>query len=165
MSRANPRGNAGGNTVLPSMIPVLPYEVSSPGPRRSTSATASPRLARCSAVATPTMPAPSTIASVCAMFDPDLAVPTVYASRGAQSVSRKGLPSAGSPMLGYDRPAAALAWLGRQGTRAVALSLFAGLALPWLAAAMKPLFTPSVFVLLCLAFLRVDPAALRRRLT
>jgi BASS family bile acid:Na+ symporter len=56
-----------------------------------------------------------------------------------------------------------LAWLGRQGTRAVALSLFAGLALPWLAAAMKPLFTPSVFVLLCLAFLRVDPAALRRR--
>jgi hypothetical protein len=64
----------------------------------------------------------------------------------------------------YDRPAAALSWLGRQGTRAVALSLFAGLALPWLAAAMKPAFTPSVFVLLCLAFLRVDPAALRRRL-
>ena len=56
-----------------------------------------------------------------------------------------------------------LAWLGRQGTRAVALSLFAGLALPWLAAAMKPAFTPSVFVLLCLAFLRVDPDALRRR--
>jgi BASS family bile acid:Na+ symporter len=64
----------------------------------------------------------------------------------------------------YAHPAAALAWIGRQGTRAVALSLFAGLALPWLAAAMKPAFTPSVFVLLCLAFLRVDPAALRRRL-
>ena len=63
----------------------------------------------------------------------------------------------------YARPAALLAWLGRQGTRAVALSLFAGLALPWLAAAMKPLFAPSVFVLLCLAFLRVDPAALRHR--
>jgi len=63
----------------------------------------------------------------------------------------------------YARPAAALTWLGRQGTRAVALSLFAGLALPWLAAAMKPLFAPSVFVLLCLAFLRVDPQALRRR--
>jgi BASS family bile acid:Na+ symporter len=56
-----------------------------------------------------------------------------------------------------------LAWLGRQGTRAVALSLFAGLALPWLAAAMKPAFAPSVFVLLTLAFLRVDPGALRRR--
>jgi BASS family bile acid:Na+ symporter len=61
------------------------------------------------------------------------------------------------------RPAATLAWIGRQGTRAVAFSLFAGLALPWLAALMKPAFTPSVFVLLCLAFLRVDPGALRRR--
>jgi BASS family bile acid:Na+ symporter len=61
------------------------------------------------------------------------------------------------------RPAAVLAWLGRQGTRAVALSLFAGLALPWLAALFKPAFTPSVFVLLTLAFLRVDPSALRRR--
>jgi predicted Na+-dependent transporter len=61
------------------------------------------------------------------------------------------------------RPAAVLAWLGRQGTRAVALSIFAGLALPWLAALFKPAFTPSVFALLALAFLRVDPAALRRR--
>jgi len=61
------------------------------------------------------------------------------------------------------RPAAVLAWLGRQGTRAVALSLFAGLALPWLAALFKPAFAPSVFALLTLAFLRVDPAALRRR--
>ncbi len=69
----------------------------------------------------------------------------------------------GFPMPWYARPAAALAWLGRQGTRAVALSLFAGLALPWLAALMKPAFTPSVFVLLTLAFLRVDSAALRRR--
>ena len=63
----------------------------------------------------------------------------------------------------YARPAAALAWLGRQGTRAVALSVFAGLALPPLAALMKPAFAPSVFALLCLAFLRVDPDALRRR--
>ena len=45
------------------------------------------------------------------------------------------------------RPAAALAWIGRQGTRAVAVSLLAGLALPWLAALMKPAFTPSVPVL------------------
>jgi len=58
--------------------------------------------------------------------------------------------------------AAALGWLGRQGTRAVALSLFAGLALPPLAASMKAVFTPNLFVLLCLAFLRVDPDALRR---
>jgi hypothetical protein len=60
-----------------------------------------------------------------------------------------------------ETPAAALAWIGRQGTRAVALSVFAGLALPWLAAAAKPAFTPSLFVLLCLAFLRVRMADLR----
>jgi len=70
----------------------------------------------------------------------------------------------GIPMSWLMRAAAALAWLGRQGTRAVALSVFAGLALPWLAALFKPAFTPSVFVLLTLAFLRVDPGALRRRL-
>jgi BASS family bile acid:Na+ symporter len=64
----------------------------------------------------------------------------------------------------FMRPADALAWIGRHGTRAVALSLFAGIALPPLAALMKPLFTPSLFALLCLAFLRVDPAALRRHL-
>jgi len=62
------------------------------------------------------------------------------------------------------RPAAALAWIGRQGTRAVALSVFAGLALPPLAALMKPAVTASLFVLLCLAFLRVDPGALRAHL-
>ncbi|HUI97324.1 MAG TPA: hypothetical protein VLX44_16325 [Xanthobacteraceae bacterium] len=62
------------------------------------------------------------------------------------------------------RPAAALAWIGRQGTRAVALSVFAGLALPPLAALFKPAFTASLFVLLCLAFLRVDPGALRAHL-
>jgi BASS family bile acid:Na+ symporter len=64
----------------------------------------------------------------------------------------------------YTRPAAALAWIGRQGTRAVALSVFAGLALPPLAAVLKPAFTASLFVLLCLAFLRVDPGALRAHL-
>src|SRR5215468_7985175 len=59
--------------------------------------------------------------------------------------------------------ASALAWIGRQGTRAVALSLFAGLALPPLAALMKAAFTPNLFLLLCLAFLRVDPVAVRRQ--
>ncbi len=63
-----------------------------------------------------------------------------------------------------DIPAAALAWIGRQGTRAVALSVFAGLALPWLAAFARPAFTPSLFVLLCLAFLRVRPVDLRRHI-
>lgn len=58
-------------------------------------------------------------------------------------------------------PAAALAWLGRQGTRAVALSIFVGLLVPGAAAAFKPWLGETVFALLCLAFLRVEPAALR----
>ena len=57
--------------------------------------------------------------------------------------------------------AAALGWLGRQGTRAVAFSVFAGIALPPLAALFKPVFAEALVALLCLAFLRVDPTALR----
>ena len=59
-------------------------------------------------------------------------------------------------------PAAALSWLGRQGTRAVAASIFIGITLPPLAALFKPIFAYALFVLLCLAFLRVDPAACGR---
>jgi BASS family bile acid:Na+ symporter len=55
----------------------------------------------------------------------------------------------------------ALAWLGRQGTRAVAISIFVGLALPQLAAIFKPFVTEQIFLLLCLAFLRIDSGALR----
>lgn len=55
-----------------------------------------------------------------------------------------------------------LAWLGRQGTRAVAVSVFAGIALPPLAMLFKPVFAEALVVLLALAFLRVDPVALRR---
>lgn len=58
--------------------------------------------------------------------------------------------------------AAFLAWLGRQGTRAVAASLFIGIALPPLAALFKPAFPYALFALLCLAFLRVDPTEVRR---
>ena len=57
--------------------------------------------------------------------------------------------------------AAALAWLGRQGTRAVAASLFIGVMLPPLAALLKPIFAYALFALLCLAFLRVDPVEVR----
>lgn len=57
--------------------------------------------------------------------------------------------------------AAALAWLGRQGTRAVAVSVFVGIAVPPLAVLFKPVFAEALVVLLALAFLRVDPAALR----
>ena len=61
----------------------------------------------------------------------------------------------------FSLPAAALAWLGRQGARAVAASIFLGLALPQLAATFKPFVPEAIFVLLVLAFLRVDPLALR----
>jgi BASS family bile acid:Na+ symporter len=57
--------------------------------------------------------------------------------------------------------AAALAWLGRQGTRAVAISVFVGFAVPPLAAWLKPVFTPALAILLCLAFLRIEPDAFR----
>jgi predicted Na+-dependent transporter len=57
----------------------------------------------------------------------------------------------------------ALNWLGRQGTWMVAASLAVGLAIPPLAAALKPIFAASIFLLLVFAFLRVDPAELRAR--
>src|SRR4029077_7044133 len=60
-----------------------------------------------------------------------------------------------------DRAAAGLAWLGRHGTNAVAVSILLGIALPPLGAWIRPFFPETVFLLLCLAFLRVDPSALR----
>jgi len=58
-------------------------------------------------------------------------------------------------------PAAALAWLGRQGTRAIAALVFIGIAIPPLGALLKPYVTEAVFVLLCISFMRVDVAAMR----
>ena len=63
-------------------------------------------------------------------------------------------------MLIFDAALAALAWLGRQGTRALALSVFVGIALPPLAAILKHIFVEALLVLLLLAFLRVEPASL-----
>jgi len=51
-----------------------------------------------------------------------------------------------------------LSWLGRQGTRAIAALVVIGIALPWIGAVLKPYVTEAVFVLLCIAFLRVDIA-------
>jgi BASS family bile acid:Na+ symporter len=59
---------------------------------------------------------------------------------------------------------AALAWLGRQGTRALAISVFFGLSLPQFAAYVKPFLGETVFVLLLFSYLRTDPAALGRHL-
>jgi BASS family bile acid:Na+ symporter len=54
-----------------------------------------------------------------------------------------------------------LSWLGRQGTRAVAALVVIGIALPSIGAILKPYVTEAVFVLLCIAFLRVDIAAVK----
>ena len=59
---------------------------------------------------------------------------------------------------------AALAWLGRQGTRALAASVFLGLAVPPLAAYVKPHLGETVFVLLLFSYLRADPRAFERYL-
>ena len=59
------------------------------------------------------------------------------------------------------RAAAALAFLGRHGTRAVAISIFLSLAVPPLAAVFKPVVSEAIFLLLVLAFLRVDTRELR----
>jgi hypothetical protein len=55
----------------------------------------------------------------------------------------------------------ALAWLGRNATRAVGVSILAGIALPPLGALVRPYFAETVVALLILSFLRVDPQALR----
>ena len=55
-----------------------------------------------------------------------------------------------------------LSWLGRHGTRAVAISMFVGIAVPPLGTIFRPYFPETVVALLILSFLRVDPDALRR---
>jgi hypothetical protein len=52
-----------------------------------------------------------------------------------------------------------LSWIGRQGTRAVAALVFIGIAVPPLGALLKPYVTEAIFLLLCVAFMRVDVAA------
>ena len=57
--------------------------------------------------------------------------------------------------------AGALGFIGRQGAWAVAASVFVGIAVPPLASLSRPLLTEALLVLLALAFLRVEPAAIR----
>lgn len=56
---------------------------------------------------------------------------------------------------------AVLSWLGRQGTRAVAALVVVGIVIPSIGNIFKPFVTEAVFVLLCIAFLRMDTAELR----
>ena len=48
--------------------------------------------------------------------------------------------------LVLDVPAAALSWLGRQGTRAVAALIVIGIVMPSIGALLKPFVTEAVFV-------------------
>jgi BASS family bile acid:Na+ symporter len=61
-------------------------------------------------------------------------------------------------------PIRALAWLGAQGTRAIASLVFIGIAVPPLGQLLKPYVTEAVFVLLCISFMRVDIGGLRDHL-
>lgn len=57
-------------------------------------------------------------------------------------------------------PLNALAFLGRHGTFAIALSLLVGTALPFLAATLRPFLDEAILTLLTLAFLRIGFRAL-----
>ncbi|MBS8262735.1 sodium:proton symporter [Roseibium polysiphoniae] len=57
----------------------------------------------------------------------------------------------------------ALGWIGQRGTLALTASILIGMTLPFLSAYARPFITEAVFALLVLAFLRVDPDAVRQR--
>ncbi len=59
---------------------------------------------------------------------------------------------------------APLSWLGRQGTRAVAAIVLVGIFLPSIGAVFKPYAAEAIFILLCIAFLRIDTSALKTHL-
>ena len=63
------------------------------------------------------------------------------------------------PVLGA--ATAVLSWLGRHGTPVVAALIVISIAIPQLGERLKPFVTETVFVLLCIAFLRMDGAAFR----
>jgi bile acid:Na+ symporter, BASS family len=54
-----------------------------------------------------------------------------------------------------------LNWIGRHGTQGFAMSIFAGLALPQLAAAARPLLAVTIFIFVMLTFARADAGAVR----
>ena|SRR5436190_21976465 len=68
-----------------------------------------------------------------------------------------------SPELSY--PALTLlAWLGRQGARAVAALVFLGIIIPPLGTLLRPFVTEAIFLLLTISFSRVDTIALQGHL-
>ncbi|WP_150287605.1 hypothetical protein [Rhabdaerophilum calidifontis] len=61
-----------------------------------------------------------------------------------------------------DHPRAALAFIGRHSAAAFGLSIFLGLALPQLAAALRPFIPISIFCFIVLSFARANMAGIRR---
>ena len=61
-------------------------------------------------------------------------------------------------------PVQALNWLGRQGTRAIAVLVFIGIVVPSIGDVLKSFISESIFVLLCISFMRVDMSSLRDHL-
>jgi hypothetical protein len=61
-------------------------------------------------------------------------------------------------------PVRALAWLGGQGTRAIAALVFIGIAVPPVGELLKPFVSEAIFLLLCISFMRVDVSLLRDHL-
>ena len=58
-------------------------------------------------------------------------------------------------------PVRALAWLGSQGTRAIAALVVLGIAVPPLGEVLRPYVTEAIFLLLIISFMRVDLSSLR----
>jgi hypothetical protein len=64
-------------------------------------------------------------------------------------------------MSTFAAPMTAFAWLGRQGTRAIAAVVLIAIVVPPVDAVLKPYVSEAIFALLCIAFIRVDTAHLR----
>ncbi len=56
---------------------------------------------------------------------------------------------------------AGLSWLGRQGTRAIAAIVIVGIAFPWVGEHLKAYVGEAIFVLLSIAFMRVNMTSAR----
>jgi hypothetical protein len=88
--------------------------------------------------------------------------PEKSSCRALRSIQKSQMPASLQKIVVL--PVRALAWLGGQGTRAIAALVFIGIAAPPLGELLKPYVTEAVFLLLCISFLRVDLGALRDHL-
>jgi len=61
-------------------------------------------------------------------------------------------------------PVNMLAWLGRQGPRAVTASVFIGIAVPPIGHVLRPFVTHTIFILLAISLMRLDMALFLREL-